>query len=170
MIKVGDIGSEDSLKLPLIEYQQVIEAFPSDTAQETFADGVRTRSMGRCAQHVDGTSLRDTGEARSELAIVIANQIPGSLPIRCGFAKPLGYPGVGRRSCDSHMDDFARFQFNDEEDEERTKEQISDLKEITGPDSFRMIAKKGRPGLPSWLWRTSLFHVLLDGSLTHANT
>jgi len=26
------------------------------------------------------------------------------------------------------MDDFARFQFDDEEDEERTKEQIGDLK------------------------------------------
>jgi hypothetical protein len=47
MMKVGDIGSEDSVKLPLIEYQQVIEIFPSDTAQETFADGVRTRSMDR---------------------------------------------------------------------------------------------------------------------------
>jgi hypothetical protein len=125
----------------------VIETFPSDTAQETFADGVRTPSMDWRVQHFDGTSLRDTGEARSELALVIANQIPGSLPIRCGFPKPLGYPGIGRRSCDSHMDDFARFQFDDE-DEERTKEQIGDLKERTGPESFRMIAKKGQPGLP----------------------
>lgn len=38
------------------------------------------------------------------------------------------------------------------------------------PDSFRMIAKKGRPGLPSWMQHTSLLHVLLDGSLTHAHT
>ena len=170
MIKVGDIGSEDSLKLPLIEYQQVIETFPSDTAQETFADGIRTRSMDRRSEHFDGTSPCDTGEAWSELAVVISNQIPWSLPIRRGFPKLLGHPGVGRRSCNSHMDDFARFQFDDEEDEERTKEQIGDLKEITGPDSFRMIAKKGRPGLPSWMQHTSLLHVLLDGSLTHANT
>ncbi len=37
MIKVGDIGFEDSVKLPLSEHQQVIKTFPSDTAQETFA-------------------------------------------------------------------------------------------------------------------------------------
>jgi hypothetical protein len=49
MIKVGGIGSENSVKLPLMEDQQVIETFPSDTAQETFADGIRTWSMDRRA-------------------------------------------------------------------------------------------------------------------------
>jgi hypothetical protein len=33
-----------------------------------------------------------------------------------------------------------------------------------------MIAKKGQPGLASWLQHTSLLHVLLDGSLAHTNT
>jgi hypothetical protein len=48
------------------------------------------------------------------------------------------------------VDDLPRLQFDDEEGKERTKEEIGDLQEITSPNTFRMIAQKGRPGLSSW--------------------
>jgi hypothetical protein len=65
------------------------------------------------------------------------------------------------------VDDLARLQFDDEEGKERTEEEIGDLQEITSPNTLRMIAQKGRPGLSSWSRETSLPHVLLDGSLAH---
>ena len=47
--------------------------------------------------------------------------ITGGLPqLLCG-------PSVGRTSCDPHMDHLARWQFDDEEGEERTEEQVGDL-------------------------------------------
>ena len=36
-------------------------------------------------------------------------------------------PSVGRKSCHTHVDDFPRFQFDDEEGKERTEQEISDL-------------------------------------------
>jgi hypothetical protein len=47
------------------------------------------------------------------------------------------------------MDDFPRFQFDDEEGKERTEQEISDLQEITGPHISSVIMQEGRPLLPS---------------------
>jgi len=47
------------------------------------------------------------------------------------------------------MDDFPRFELDDEERKERTEKEISDLEEITGPDFSGMIAQERRPVLPS---------------------
>ena len=46
------------------------------------------------------------------------------------------------------MDDLPRVQFDDEKRKERTKEQVIDLEEITGPDISPMITEEGLPGLP----------------------
>ncbi len=62
------------------------------------------------------------------------------------------------------MDDFPRWQFDDEERKKRTKEEVSHLKEIAGPDLVRMIAQKRPPVLPRRARRAHTPHVFLDRS------
>jgi hypothetical protein len=54
-----------------------------------------------------------------------------------------------------------------EEREKRSKEQITYLQKIAGPDSYPMIVQKGSPTLPSWLGCAISSDVLLDGPLTY---
>ena len=147
--------------------QEVIKAFSPDAAQKALTDGICSWSLIRRSKHFDATGCCHTCKTRPAFAIVIPNQIPGSFPIRSRLSQLLGHPAIGRRSCHPHVDDLARLQFDDEEGKERTEEEIGDLQEITRPNTFRMIAQKGRPGLSSWSRETSLPHVLLDGSLAH---
>jgi hypothetical protein len=67
------------------------------------------------------------------------------------------------------VDDFPRFQFDEEKRKERTKEEGSRLEKITGPDFSSMIAEERRPLLPAWAREANVPHVFLDGPLTHAN-
>jgi hypothetical protein len=60
------------------------------------------------------------------------------------------------------VDDFARFQFDEEKRKERPKEEISDLQKIASPDFTRMIAQEGRPLLPYWAKGANVPHVFLD--------
>jgi hypothetical protein len=54
-----------------------------------------------------------------------------------------------------------------EEREERSKEEISHLQEVTGPDVHCVVVQERRPLLSSWSWCVNMWHVLLDGALAH---
>jgi hypothetical protein len=74
---------------------------------------------------------------RTEL---LPNQIGWCVSIRSCFAQLLRHPEIGRTSCHIHMDDLTRFQIDDEESKERTKEEGSRLQEIAGPHLCGMMA------------------------------
>jgi hypothetical protein len=165
LVEVGHIGLEDALELPLLQDQQVVQTVLPHTPQEALADRIGSGSMIRCFEHLHRTGGRDTSEAGPKFAIVITNQVRGCLSIWGRFSQLLCHPGIGRGSCDTHMDHFPRLQFYDEEREERSKEQIGDLKEVTRPDLCGVGVHKGRPPLASWLAGANVPHVLLDGAL-----
>jgi hypothetical protein len=110
-----------------MEDQQVVKAFLPNTPHKAFADGVRLWSMIRCFENLNATRCRHPSEARPKFAIVIPNQILRCLPIRRGFSKLLRHPGIGGSSCHSHVDYASRFEFDDDEREERSKEEIRHL-------------------------------------------
>ena len=138
-IEVGDIPIEHALELLLMEYQQVVEAFLSYTPGEAFADRIGLGSVIGCVENLNSPCCRHTSEAGPKFAVVITNQILRSLPKRGGFSKRFGHPGIGRGSSDADMDHPPRLQFDEEEREERSKEEIGHLQEIAGPDSCRVI-------------------------------
>ena len=142
---------EHTLELPLLNNQQMVEAFLPHTSQEAFADGVGSWCMNRRLEQLDATGPRHTREAGPKFGIVITNEIFRCLPIGGRFSELLGHPGIGRRACHAHVDHFARVQFDDKEGKDRSKEQIGDLQEVTRPDVRRVIAAKRAPLLTSWL-------------------
>ena len=76
---------------------------------------------------------------------------------------------IGRRPCDSHMDHPPCLEFDDEEREERSKEEIVHLQEIASPDICRVIVQESAPLLYSGLRDTNMLHVLLNGPLAYVN-
>jgi len=60
------------------------------------------------------------------------------------------------------MHDLARLQFDDEEGEKWTKEEVRYRQEIASPHVFCMMAQKGLPGLATRALWTDLLHLLLD--------
>ncbi len=114
--------------------------------------------------------MRNPRETGPKLAIVVPEKIFRFLSKRRGFTQLLGHPSVAGRSCDAHMDYFPRLQFNDEEGEERTEQQVGDREEVTSPDLISMSAQEGCPVLPPWLSCAHVPHVFLDRAFAHANT
>ena len=131
--------------------QHMVKAILPHTPQKAFADGIRAFRMIRRFENLNGTRCRHPGEARPKFALSITNEIPGSLPKRRGFSKLLRNPGIGGRWCHSRVDHAPRFEFDDDEREERSKEEIGHLQEVAVPDLCCMIAQEGRPLLLPWL-------------------
>ena len=164
-VEVHHILIENTLELLVAEDQQVVQAFLPHAPQEALADGIGSGCMNRRFEDLDRARFRHTSKTRSKLAIVIPNQIFWRLPIRGRFSQLLRDPGIGRGSCDSHVNHLARLQLDNEEREEWSKEEISDLQEVTRPDLSCVVAQKGCPLLTSWLLGAITSHVLLDGAL-----
>jgi len=109
----------------------MVQAFLPDAPQEALADRLGSwRVIGGC-ENLDATCPRHSSEARPKFGIVITNQILWRLSIGGGFSQLLGRPGIGRRSCHPHVNHLARLQLDNEEREEWSKEEISDLQEVT---------------------------------------
>jgi hypothetical protein len=67
------------------------------------------------------------------------------------------------------MDHSSCLELDKEECEERSKEEISHLQEVAGPDICRVIAQKGRPVLSSGLQDANVPHIHLNSPLAHMN-
>jgi hypothetical protein len=169
-VEVRYIQIEYALELLLAVDQQVVEAFLSHTPGEAFTDRIGSRCVIWCSKNLNRTRCRHTSEAGPKFTIGITEQIPRCLPIGRGFSQLLRDPGIGRGSCDADMDHTPCPEFDEEEREERSKEEISHLQEVTGPDMFGVIVQERRPILPSWSWCTNSSHVFLNGALAHMNT
>jgi hypothetical protein len=75
LVKVRHIRIEHAVELPLMEDQQVVQAFLSDAPQIAFADGIGSWCMNGRGEKLNRTRGRHTSKARPEFAIVITNQI-----------------------------------------------------------------------------------------------
>ena len=129
----------------------MVKAFLPHTPQKAFADSIRSWRMIWRFESLNATRCRYPGEARPRFAIIISIEIPGSLPVGCGFSKVLRYPGIDGRSCNSRVDHTPRCEFNNDERGERSKEEICHLQEVACPDLYFVIAQEIRPFLPPWL-------------------
>ena len=163
-IEVLDRGAQHSVKLLLIEAEHMIEALAPHTQEKAFTDSVRSRCLIRCCEHLDPTRVRNPCEAHPKLAIVIPKKVFRPLSPRRGFPKLLCGPSISGISCDADMDHSARLQFDHEEGEKRTEEEVSDWEKVAGPDLCGMIAQENPPVLTPRSSRTHLPHVLLDRS------
>ena len=169
LIEVDNIGLEKSVELLLVEDQKVLKTFSPHAPQKAFADGIRLRSSVGYPKHLDATCCCYSRKTRPKFPVIIPNQIAWLFSIRSRFSQLLCYPGIGGRASYIHMNDLARFQFDNKEDKKRTEEEIRDLEEIAGPHLCSMIVQERSPVLSSRPCRANAPHILLNSSFTHAN-
>jgi hypothetical protein len=151
--------------------EQVIETLAPHTPQKALADGIRSRGVIRCCEHLDITCNRNLREAHPKRAIVITDEVCGSLSKCRGLPQLLCSPRVGGRSCQPDMDYSPRLQFDDEECKERAKEEICDWETRRRPRSLWHEWQEGGPFLSSSSsWCANSSHILLNGSLAHMDT
>ncbi len=162
LVEVERIRVEYTMELLLLEDKQMIETLATHTSEKAFTDGIRSRGVIRDLENLDPTRLRNTGEVRPKLAIVITDEVLRSFAKGGGFPQLLCSPSVGGIACDAHMDHSSRVQFDDEEGKERAKEEVGDWQKVIGPNLLRMSAQEGCPGLTMWSSRAHLLHILLD--------
>ena len=126
-IEVLDVGMQDTVQLPLVKDEQVIETLAPHAAEKPFTDGIGSRGVIGRFQYFNAARYGHAREIGSKLGITIADEILRFLSIGSRFPQLLCGPGVSRRASDPHMDDSARVYINDEEGEQRAKEEIGDL-------------------------------------------
>jgi len=90
---------------------------------------------------------------RAELAIVVADDVFGFLPIGRGFSKLLSNPELRWMSSDVEVNDPPRMQFDDKEDIEMPKDKVDHRHEITRAEVFDMRFEEGGPGLARYTRR-----------------
>src|SRR2546430_5835823 len=117
----------------------MIETLSTDTPQKPFTDGIRARGEIRSCENLDATRLRNPSEAHPKFAVVITDEVLRPHTIGGGFPQLLCGPGIGRRSCDTHMGDPAGVEFADEEGIQRPEKQVCDRGKGAGPDLLRMV-------------------------------
>ena len=147
--------------------QEMTQAFSSHASQKTFTGSVRLGSSIRRSKHLDPTGSGHSRKNPPKFLVIIPDEIFGRLPVWSRFSQLLCNPRVGWRSGHIYMDDFPRFQFDNEVGEKRTEEEVRDVEKIADSHLCRMIAQKGFPGLSTSLFWTDLLHILLDGPFTH---
>src|SRR5207247_2179232 len=108
LVEVLNVGVEHAVELLLMQDEQMIETLSTDTPQKPFTDGIRVRGEIRSCENLDATRLRNPSEAHPKFAVVITDEVLRPHTIGGGFPQLLCGPGIGRRSCDTHMDDRAR--------------------------------------------------------------
>ena len=146
-IEILNVSKQDTMQLLLTDDQYVIQALSPNTPQETLTDRVGSWRMIGSFEHLETACSCNTSETGSKLAIIIANEILGDLSIRSRLPQWLCGPRVGRKSCYTDMDHFARFELDDEERKERAEQEVSHLEEIASPHFSCIIAEKGSPVL-----------------------
>ena len=133
-VEIVSIRVEHAVELLLMQDEQMIKVLTSHTAQEPLTDGISSRGVIGGFENLDVTGSSQPRETHSKLALVITDEVFRTHPIGSDFSKLLCRPSVGGRACHTHVDHFARVQFDKEEGEQRAEEEIGDRQEIAGPD------------------------------------
>ena len=106
LIVVHNIGLEETVKLFLLQDQEMIQAFSPDASQKAFTDGICSWRPVRRSKHFDTTCCCHSCKMLPEFAIIIPDQICWGLPVRCGLSQLLRNLGIGGRAGHIDMDDL----------------------------------------------------------------
>jgi hypothetical protein len=75
-VVVADVLGDDALEVPVIEHDDVVEAFAAPRAEKPCTDRVHVRRAHRRADHPDAGGACERIEGDPELIVAIANQEP----------------------------------------------------------------------------------------------
>src|SRR5260370_15218006 len=169
MVGVGEVAYSESVEVPVIEQQNVIEHLASEAADEALSRGVHVGCPCRNIDDPDSGSLGDGVEDGYELVVAISyNHLRGG-PVHGGVPKLLCRPLLRRVPGDGEMNVSSGCEVDDEEGIDLPEEDVVALDEVASPGAFGVVLEEGRPCL-STSPGADPSHVLLDGTLTDLDT
>src|SRR5258708_12020256 len=104
LVEVDRIGIEEPMELLLMEDQEMIQAFSPHTSQETFTNGIGLRRSVWRAKDLDASCCCHTCNTRSELSVIISNQISWTFSIGGRLPQLFCHPRTGRATPPTHID------------------------------------------------------------------
>ena len=116
VVIVIDVLPDNVMQMAGTHNEHVVEAFPSQATDETFADGIRLGCSNRSLQHVDARASGNVGEQGAILVISVANEILRAFAPRRCFTQLLCGPVIGGGTGHGGMDDSSSLEVNDDKD------------------------------------------------------
>ncbi len=124
---------------------------------------------GRRADDLRAGGLNGLIELVTVLAVIVADDEPGNLPVRCRFPPLLSRPDLLRRTRDTNMHDPTGSQLDDEIQIQMPEEHIRDRQEVEGVDISSVRLDERRPALARARLRSQPMQVFLDAAFGDAD-
>src|SRR3989442_8010214 len=162
-VVVGEVTAQQPSEMSFIEYDHVIEAFPSNRPDNALGEGVLPGGSWGDENLVDPHAFHAPCEHIAVDGVPITEQVLGCGLFREALDKLLGGPGGGWVVGDVDMDEFPTVVAKDQEPEEQAEGGGGDDEEVDSDDVTERRLKEGarRGGWP----RRGAPHVLGDGEL-----
>src|SRR5271166_5977005 len=147
IVVVANAFRHETLKMALVENDDVVEQVAAAVADETLRQAVLPRTFESCPLRLCAESLDCLDHFRAEDRVPVVDQIPGRCVVGKRLAQLLGNPGGTRIPGDIEVNHAPSIVREDEETVEHAEAESGHGKEIHRRDSFPMIAQKSRPSL-----------------------
>ena len=138
LVEVVHIRVEHAVELLLLQDKQMIETLAPYTAQKPFTYGIGSWRVIRRFQDLNAASLGNPREGHAKLAIVITDEVLRTDTKSGSLSKLLCRPSICGKARHADVDYSPRVQFDNEEGEQRTEEQVSHREEVASPDLLRL--------------------------------
>ena len=146
VIVLADEFVEQSLKMVLVQHNNVIEKFPTQRSTEPLNERVLPRASECRANFLDTAAIEERPDSVAVLAVVVAEQVPGLLSERHRLTKLLDDPFHGRATRNSEVDDLRAAIVENHKDIQDVESQRGDGEEVNGPGHVQMVAQERQPG------------------------
>ena len=158
VVIICKIQSQNSLQMNFVQYDQVIQTFSTDGADESFSVGILPGRSWRSGDFVDSHAFDAVLEVVAVDAVAIAREKTWCFLVREGVDDLLRSPlGIGIR-CYVKMNDSSPIVPKHNENVQHPKRSLRHGQEIAGDDVRNVIVEESSPGLRRRL--TDANHVL----------
>src|SRR4030095_1399767 len=117
--------------MPLVEHNDVIEAFPSNRPDDTFSEGILPGRSRGDEDFAHSPALPPPDEHIAVDRVPVAEQVLGRGLFREAFDQLVGGPGGGGVVGDVDMDEFSTVVLKNQEHEEQEKGESGTTKKST---------------------------------------
>ncbi len=165
VVIVVEVRREDPLQVPIMEHDNVVEAFSANRSDQAFAIGILPGRSSRNDHFVNAHVLDPFPERFSVASVAVSEQIPRGLVEWKGFRDLLRRPQRRRMGRDVEMDHFPTVVPEHDQYVKDTKRGRWHGEEVDGRQVGDMVVQERALRLRGWF--AGAYHVLGDGLFGH---
>src|SRR5215831_17825526 len=144
---ITEVAFQNSSQMPLIDHDDMVQAFSANASDHPFRIAVLPRTPGRDRNLLDTHSINSRGEVVSVDPITIAHQVARHSVVGKCLHDLLCRPRGSRVFRDIEMQNTSTVMCKDDEDVQHTELQSWNREEVDRDHLADVISKKRHPGL-----------------------